>query len=96
MFFLLQSKGDKGEGLPLVSAQMLSVLLKTLFDLMFLVTAFCLLVFYFLPSDSPCTHSVLIQKRKSSSLLDARMAKIYRRQRHSRDGDDSASDDDEG
>ncbi|XP_060908954.1 lysine (K)-specific demethylase 2Aa isoform X2 [Labrus mixtus] len=36
-------------------------------------------------------------KRKSSSLLDARMAKIYRRQRHSRDGDDSASDDeDEG
>ncbi|XP_028271549.1 lysine (K)-specific demethylase 2Aa isoform X3 [Parambassis ranga] len=34
-------------------------------------------------------------KRKSSSLLDARMAKIYRQQRHSRDGDDSASDDDE-
>ncbi|XP_062284004.1 lysine (K)-specific demethylase 2Aa isoform X1 [Scomber scombrus] len=34
-------------------------------------------------------------KRKSSSLLDARMAKIYRRQRHSRDGDDSASDDDD-
>ncbi|XP_051242030.1 lysine (K)-specific demethylase 2Aa isoform X1 [Dicentrarchus labrax] len=47
----LQSKGDKGEGLPV--------------------------------------------KRKSSSLLDARMAKIYRRQRHSRDGDDSASDDDD-
>ncbi|TMS22808.1 Lysine-specific demethylase 2A [Larimichthys crocea] len=47
-----QSKGDKGEGLPV--------------------------------------------KRKASSLLDARMAKIYRRQRHSRDGDDSASDDDEG
>ncbi|XP_027139512.1 lysine (K)-specific demethylase 2Aa isoform X2 [Larimichthys crocea] len=46
-----QSKGDKGEGLPV--------------------------------------------KRKASSLLDARMAKIYRRQRHSRDGDDSASDDDE-
>nr|XP_046256472.1 lysine (K)-specific demethylase 2Aa isoform X2 [Scatophagus argus] len=46
-----QSKGDKGEGLPV--------------------------------------------KRKSSSLLDARMAKIYRRQRHSRDGDDSASDDDD-
>ncbi|XP_026215604.1 lysine (K)-specific demethylase 2Aa isoform X1 [Anabas testudineus] len=34
-------------------------------------------------------------KRKSSSLLDARMAKIYRRQRHSRDGEDSASDDDD-
>ncbi|KAM9362647.1 lysine (K)-specific demethylase 2Aa [Symphorus nematophorus] len=34
-------------------------------------------------------------KRKASSLLDARMAKIYRRQRHSRDGDDSASDDDD-
>ncbi|XP_068448031.1 lysine (K)-specific demethylase 2Aa isoform X5 [Clinocottus analis] len=34
-------------------------------------------------------------KRKSSTLLDARMAKIYRRQRHSRDGDDSASDDDD-
>ncbi|KAI3353228.1 hypothetical protein L3Q82_019262 [Scortum barcoo] len=47
----LQSKGDKGEGLPV--------------------------------------------KRKASSLLDARMAKIYRRQRHSRDGDDSASDDDD-
>ncbi|XP_044041461.1 lysine (K)-specific demethylase 2Aa isoform X9 [Siniperca chuatsi] len=46
-----QSKGDKGEGLPM--------------------------------------------KRKSSSLLDARMAKIYRRQRHSHDGDDSASDDDD-
>uniref|UniRef100_A0A672IC96 [histone H3]-dimethyl-L-lysine(36) demethylase n=1 Tax=Salarias fasciatus TaxID=181472 RepID=A0A672IC96_SALFA len=39
----------------------------------------------------------LLQKRKSSSLLDARMAKIYRRQRHGRDGDDSASEDeDEG
>ncbi|XP_034751175.1 lysine (K)-specific demethylase 2Aa isoform X5 [Etheostoma cragini] len=46
-----ESKGDKGEGLPV--------------------------------------------KRKSSTLLDARMAKIYRRQRHSRDGDDSASDDDD-
>ncbi|XP_044041453.1 lysine (K)-specific demethylase 2Aa isoform X8 [Siniperca chuatsi] len=46
-----ESKGDKGEGLPM--------------------------------------------KRKSSSLLDARMAKIYRRQRHSHDGDDSASDDDD-
>ncbi|XP_075320358.1 lysine (K)-specific demethylase 2Aa isoform X2 [Odontesthes bonariensis] len=34
-------------------------------------------------------------KRKSSSLLDARMAKIYRRQLHSRDGDDSASDDED-
>ncbi|XP_028998720.1 lysine (K)-specific demethylase 2Aa isoform X2 [Betta splendens] len=34
-------------------------------------------------------------KRKSSTLLDARMAKIYRQQRHSRDGDDSASDDDD-
>ncbi|KAM8879033.1 lysine (K)-specific demethylase 2Aa isoform 2-T2 [Spinachia spinachia] len=34
-------------------------------------------------------------KRKSSTLLDARMAKIYRRQRHSRDGDDSASDEDD-
>ncbi|KAM3622700.1 uncharacterized protein V6R79_002126 [Siganus canaliculatus] len=34
-------------------------------------------------------------KRKSSSLLDARMAKIYRQHRHSRDGDDSASDDDD-
>ncbi|XP_049900291.1 lysine (K)-specific demethylase 2Aa isoform X1 [Epinephelus moara] len=34
-------------------------------------------------------------KRKSSTLLDARMAKIYRRHRHSRDGDDSASDDDD-
>ncbi|XP_051801382.1 lysine (K)-specific demethylase 2Aa isoform X1 [Acanthochromis polyacanthus] len=37
----------------------------------------------------------LSTKRKSSSLLDARMAKIYRRQQHSRDGDDSASDDDD-
>ncbi|XP_068176925.1 lysine (K)-specific demethylase 2Aa [Antennarius striatus] len=36
-----------------------------------------------------------LMKRKSSSLLDARMAKIYRQQRHSRDGDDSASDDDD-
>ncbi|CAG5945557.1 unnamed protein product [Menidia menidia] len=36
-------------------------------------------------------------KRKSSSLLDARMAKIYRRHLHSRDGEDSASDgEDEG
>lgn len=35
------------------------------------------------------------QKRKSSSLLDARMAKIYRGQRHSQEGDDSASDDDD-
>ncbi|XP_013855734.1 lysine-specific demethylase 2A, partial [Austrofundulus limnaeus] len=33
-------------------------------------------------------------KRKSSSLLDARIAKIYRRHLHSHDGDDSASDDD--
>ncbi|XP_028309141.1 lysine (K)-specific demethylase 2Aa isoform X2 [Gouania willdenowi] len=33
-------------------------------------------------------------KRKAAALLDARMAKIYRRQQHSRDGDDSASDDD--
>lgn len=38
-----------------------------------------------------------VQKRKSSTLLDARMAKIYRGQRHSQEGDDSASDDeDEG
>ncbi|XP_071361541.1 lysine (K)-specific demethylase 2Aa isoform X3 [Trachinotus anak] len=43
-------------------------------------------------SDRGDGHPV---KRKSSSLLDARMAKIYRRQRHSRDGDDSASDDDD-
>ncbi|XP_041840221.1 lysine (K)-specific demethylase 2Aa isoform X2 [Melanotaenia boesemani] len=34
-------------------------------------------------------------KRKSSSLLDARMAKIYRRHLHSRNEDDSASDDDD-
>nr|XP_043884064.1 lysine (K)-specific demethylase 2Aa isoform X1 [Solea senegalensis] len=34
-------------------------------------------------------------KRKSSTLLDARMAKIYRGQRHNRDGDDSGSDDDD-
>lgn len=27
--------------------------------------------------------------------MDARLAKIYRQQRHSRDGDDSASDDDD-
>lgn len=39
--------------------------------------------------------SVDLQKRKSSSLLDARIAKIYRRHRHSRDDDDSASDDDD-
>uniref|UniRef100_A0A3P9KBH0 [histone H3]-dimethyl-L-lysine(36) demethylase n=1 Tax=Oryzias latipes TaxID=8090 RepID=A0A3P9KBH0_ORYLA len=32
-------------------------------------------------------------KRKASSLLDARMAKIYRQQLHSRDGEDSASED---
>ncbi|XP_008316002.1 lysine (K)-specific demethylase 2Aa isoform X2 [Cynoglossus semilaevis] len=37
----------------------------------------------------------LTVKRKSSSLMDARLAKIYRQQRHSRDGDDSASDDDD-
>ncbi|KAM9792272.1 lysine (K)-specific demethylase 2Aa [Neosynchiropus ocellatus] len=35
-------------------------------------------------------------KRKSSTLLDARMAKIYRQHRHSRDGDESASDDEGG
>uniref|UniRef100_H3CC49 [histone H3]-dimethyl-L-lysine(36) demethylase n=1 Tax=Tetraodon nigroviridis TaxID=99883 RepID=H3CC49_TETNG len=35
------------------------------------------------------------QKRKSSTLLDARMAKIYRQQRHSRDEDDSGSDDED-
>ncbi|TNN80698.1 Lysine-specific demethylase 2A [Liparis tanakae] len=40
-------------------------------------------------------HPACLTKRKSSTLLDARMAKIYRRQRHSRDGDDSASDDDD-
>ncbi|KAF0037959.1 hypothetical protein F2P81_010833 [Scophthalmus maximus] len=34
-------------------------------------------------------------KRKASTLLDARMAKIYRRQRHGHDDDDSASDDDD-
>ncbi|KAM6977924.1 LOW QUALITY PROTEIN: lysine-specific demethylase 2A-like [Aplochiton taeniatus] len=34
-------------------------------------------------------------KRKSSSLLDARIAKIYRRHRHSREDDDSGSDADE-
>uniref|UniRef100_A0A3B3YHU8 [histone H3]-dimethyl-L-lysine(36) demethylase n=2 Tax=Poecilia mexicana TaxID=48701 RepID=A0A3B3YHU8_9TELE len=34
-------------------------------------------------------------KRKSSSLLDARIAKIYRRQLHSQEGDDSGSDDDD-
>ncbi|XP_032419254.1 lysine (K)-specific demethylase 2Aa isoform X4 [Xiphophorus hellerii] len=34
-------------------------------------------------------------KRKSSSLLDARIAKIYRRQFHSQEGDDSGSDDDD-
>ena len=50
------------------------------------------------PSSHSCPLFLLslhIQKRKASSLLDARMAKIYRRQRHSRDGDDSASDDDD-
>ncbi|KAM9314740.1 lysine-specific demethylase 2A-like [Pholidichthys leucotaenia] len=37
-----------------------------------------------------------VTKRKSSSLLDARMAKVYnRRQRHGRDGDDSASDEED-
>lgn len=41
------------------------------------------------------TSEGLPAKRKSSTLLDARMAKIYRRQRHSRDGDDSASDEDD-
>uniref|UniRef100_A0A3B5RBN9 [histone H3]-dimethyl-L-lysine(36) demethylase n=1 Tax=Xiphophorus maculatus TaxID=8083 RepID=A0A3B5RBN9_XIPMA len=35
------------------------------------------------------------EKRKSSSLLDARIAKIYRRQFHSQEGDDSGSDDDD-
>ncbi|KAJ0051087.1 hypothetical protein NL108_012296, partial [Boleophthalmus pectinirostris] len=33
--------------------------------------------------------------RKSSSLLDARMAKIYRQHRHSKDGDDSGSEDED-
>ncbi|CAL8349997.1 unnamed protein product, partial [Boreogadus saida] len=34
-------------------------------------------------------------KRKSTSLLDSRIAKIYRRHRHGRDGDDSGSEDDQ-
>lgn len=44
---------------------------------------------------SPFLFFLCLQKRKSSSLMDARLAKIYRQQRHSRDGDDSASDDDD-
>ncbi|XP_061628004.1 lysine (K)-specific demethylase 2Aa isoform X5 [Phyllopteryx taeniolatus] len=35
------------------------------------------------------------EKRKCSSLLDARMAKIFRQQRHSRDGIDSSDDDED-
>ncbi|XP_061534369.1 lysine (K)-specific demethylase 2Aa isoform X5 [Phycodurus eques] len=35
------------------------------------------------------------EKRKCSSLLDARMAKIFRQQRHSRDGNDSSDDDED-
>lgn len=56
----------------------------------FLLSVFpsvCLFVFLFTPAS--------VQKRKSSSLLDARMAKIYRGQRHSQEGDESASDDDD-
>lgn len=44
--------------------------------------------YFFLPH-------IPFQKRKSSTLLDARMAKIYRQQRHSRDEDDSGSDDED-
>uniref|UniRef100_A0A4W6F7D6 [histone H3]-dimethyl-L-lysine(36) demethylase n=1 Tax=Lates calcarifer TaxID=8187 RepID=A0A4W6F7D6_LATCA len=51
--------------------------------------------FFFLILCLPFPLLLHLQKRKSSSLLDARMAKIYRRQRHSHDGDDSASDDDD-
>uniref|UniRef100_A0A3B3V8W3 [histone H3]-dimethyl-L-lysine(36) demethylase n=1 Tax=Poecilia latipinna TaxID=48699 RepID=A0A3B3V8W3_9TELE len=53
-----------------------------------LVSAFFLFLIFFLFSSN-------VQKRKSSSLLDARIAKIYRRQLHSQEGDDSGSDDDD-
>nr|XP_057947286.1 lysine (K)-specific demethylase 2Aa [Doryrhamphus excisus] len=50
-----------------------------------------------LPSCWECPKCVQgltdTEKRKSSSLLDARMAKIFRQQRHSRDGDSSDDED---
>lgn len=82
-FSVLQSRGDKGESLSAVSHSY------------FISPSF----FFFLSvCPSSCflfTRSASVQKRKSSSLLDARMAKIYRGQRHSQEGDESASDDDD-
>ncbi|KAM9817824.1 lysine-specific demethylase 2A-like isoform 9-T11 [Syngnathus typhle] len=44
-----------------------------------------------------CVQGITDSERKCSSLLDARMAKILRQQRHCHDGDDSSDDDeDEG
>lgn len=53
-----------------------------------------ILVFVFSP-ELDSFFPPIFQKRKSSALLDARMAKIYRQQRHSRDEDDSGSDDED-
>ncbi|MEQ2161911.1 hypothetical protein GOODEAATRI_014544 [Goodea atripinnis] len=55
--------------------------------------AFICLAYFLLQSKGDRAETLSL-KRKSSSLLDARIAKIYRRQLHSQDGDDSASDDD--
>lgn len=107
-FFLQQSKGDKGEGHTVVSVRLdAEFLSESVFHWLSFncLTVFCV-DFPPLPSSSclfvplpTCPHPFFfflnLQKRKSSSLLDARMAKIYRQQRHSRDGEDSASDDDD-
>ncbi|XP_056135556.1 lysine (K)-specific demethylase 2Aa [Lampris incognitus] len=47
------------------------------------------------PEPKGDKNKMLPAKRRSSNLLDARIAKIYRRHRHSRDGDDSVSDDED-
>ncbi|XP_077380331.1 lysine (K)-specific demethylase 2Aa isoform X2 [Festucalex cinctus] len=42
-----------------------------------------------------CVQGITDSERKCSSLLDARMAKIFRQQRHCRDGNDSSDDDED-
>ncbi|KAM9817815.1 lysine-specific demethylase 2A-like isoform 2-T2 [Syngnathus typhle] len=42
-----------------------------------------------------CVQGITDSERKCSSLLDARMAKILRQQRHCHDGDDSSDDDED-
>lgn len=75
------AKGDKAEGLQVVSSSSPSSPGDVEF-ITVVVKRLCLLS--------------TAQKRKAAALLDARMAKIYRRQRHSREGDSASDDDDEG